>query len=32
MRLVDTATDILHNHLEEKEYHELFLGDYWHHH
>ena len=30
--LVDRLTGILHNHLEEKEYHELFLGDYVHHH
>lgn len=32
MRLVDTVTGILHNHLEEKGGHELFLGDYGHHH
>jgi hypothetical protein len=32
MRLVDTVTGMLHKHLEEKEYHELFLGDYGHHH
>lgn len=30
--LVDNLTGILHKHLEEKEYHELFLGDYEHHH
>ena len=30
--LVDRLTGILHNHLEEKEYHEIFLGDYEHHH
>ncbi|NOX79867.1 MAG: hypothetical protein GXP57_02030 [Deltaproteobacteria bacterium] len=27
MRIVDLLTDIMHNHLQEKEYHELFLGD-----
>ncbi|MCW5198586.1 hypothetical protein VU07_04270 [Desulfobulbus sp. F4] len=27
MRLVDTITGVLYSHLEEKEYHELFLGD-----
>lgn len=32
MRLVDTVTGMLHKHLEEKEYHELFLGDHEHHH
>lgn len=32
MQLVDTVTGILHNHLNEKEYHELFLGDFDHHH
>ncbi len=26
MRVVDLLTDIMHNHLQEKEYHELFLG------
>jgi hypothetical protein len=30
--LVDYLTGILHRHLTEKEYHELFLGDYDHHH
>jgi len=30
--LVDYLTGILHRHLTEKEYHELFLGDYGHHH
>jgi replication fork clamp-binding protein CrfC len=30
--LVDYLTGFLHRHLEEKEYHELFLGDYGHHH
>ena len=30
--LVDQLTALLHNHLQEKEYHELFLGDYGHHH
>ena len=30
--LVDHLTGILHRHLTEKEYHELFLGDYGHHH
>ncbi len=32
IELVDSLTGILRNHLEEKEYHELFLGDYKHHH
>ncbi|WP_417914304.1 hypothetical protein [Candidatus Electronema sp. JM] len=32
LRLVDTVTGILQHHLEEKEYHELFLGDFGHHH
>ncbi len=32
LQLVDTVTGILHHHLEEKEYHELFLGDFGHHH
>jgi len=27
MRVVDLLTDIMHNHLQEEEYHELFLGD-----
>ncbi len=27
MRVVDLLTDIMHKHLQEKEYHELFLGD-----
>ncbi len=27
MRVVDLLTDIMHNHLQKKEYHELFLGD-----
>ncbi|MCW5200697.1 hypothetical protein VU07_02635 [Desulfobulbus sp. F4] len=30
--LVDYLTGILHRHLTEKEYHELFLGDYGHYH
>lgn len=30
--LVDNLTAILHRHLAEKEYHELFLGDHDHHH
>ena len=30
--LVDKLTGILRRHLTEKEYHELFLGDYDHHH
>ncbi|MGX9726004.1 MAG: hypothetical protein ACTFAK_01415 [Candidatus Electronema sp. VV] len=30
--LVDNLTGILRRHLTEKEYHELFLGDYDHHH
>ena len=30
--LVDYFTGLLRNHLTEKEYHELFLGDYGHHH
>ncbi len=30
--LVDYLTGILHRHLTEKEYHELFLGDHDHHH
>lgn len=30
--LVDYLTGILRRHLTEKEYHELFLGDYGHHH
>ncbi len=30
--LVDKFTSILHRHLTEKEYHELFLGDHDHHH
>lgn len=30
--LVDSLTGLLHRHLTEKEYHELFLGDYDHHH
>ncbi|MCI5144483.1 MAG: hypothetical protein D3923_02920 [Candidatus Electrothrix sp. AR3] len=31
-QLVDQLSGILHHHLEEKEYHELFLGDPDHHH
>ena len=32
LSLVDQLTAVLHKHLEEKEYHELFLGDKDHHH
>ncbi|XOF33302.1 MAG: hypothetical protein ACL93V_15055 [Candidatus Electrothrix sp. YB6] len=32
MQLVRQLTGILHKHLEEKEYHELFLGDHDHSH
>lgn len=27
MRVVDLLTEVMHNHLQEQEYHELFLGD-----
>jgi TorA maturation chaperone TorD len=29
---VNVLTGLMHNHLQEKEYHELFLGDHEHHH
>lgn len=29
---VDLLTTLMHNHLKEREYHELFLGDTNHHH
>ena len=32
IRLVDQLTAVLRNHLQEDEYHELFLGDQNHHH
>jgi TorA maturation chaperone TorD len=32
MQLVRQLTGVLHKHLEEKEYHELFLGDHDHSH
>jgi TorA maturation chaperone TorD len=32
MELVDQLSGLLRSHLREKEYHELFLGDFEHHH
>jgi len=32
LQLVDQISGLLRTHLQEKEYHELFLGDFEHHH